>query len=190
MDIERAPLGGADPGADYSGAATLASVRLSRVTLGGYSPAQVEDLRRRALNTIAYLEAQVEALQVQLQGMRAALEAGFGPVELARGLVFLAKALRDSFGEGQDLERAWAAEELAVIVSGPPEASDEHARVFPSRLAELVGPPPAGRKLVAGQFVAATSSVPPEVAMPAQRPRSCDLPREGQEEGSEEKCAF
>ena len=133
---ESVPLGGTDPGADYSGAATLASVRLSRVAIGGYDQGEVEDLRKRALNTIAYLEAQVEALQVQLQSLRSVLEAS-GPEALGKGLVSLAKALRASFTPAQELELAWAAQELATIVSAPAEISDEHARTFPTQLAQL-----------------------------------------------------
>ena len=142
-DVERVPLGGTDPGADYSGAATLASARLSRVALGGYSPDDVEDLRRRSLNTIAYLEAQVEALQVQAQSLRALLDAS-GPEALGRGLVHLAKKVRSSL-DGQGLALAWAGAELAAIVSAPEDVSEERARAFPARLAELVnGPRPAG----------------------------------------------
>jgi hypothetical protein len=130
------PLGGTDPGADYSGAATLASVRLSRVAIGGYDQGEVEGLRKRALNTIAYLEAQVEALQVQLQSLRSVLETS-GPEALGKGLVVLAKSLRASFGPDQGLELAWAAQELATIVSAPAEVSDEHASTFPAQLAQL-----------------------------------------------------
>lgn len=133
---ESVPLGGTDPGADYSGAATLASVRLSRVAIGGYDQGEVEDLRKRALNTIAYLEAQVEALQVQLQSLRSVLEAS-GPEALGKGLVSLAKALRSSFSPTQELELAWAAQELATIISAPAEISDEHASSFPTQLAQL-----------------------------------------------------
>lgn len=133
---ESVPLGGTDPGADYSGAATLASVRLSRVAIGGYDQGEVEVLRKRALNTIAYLEAQVEALQVQLQSLRSVLEAS-GPEALGKGLVSLAKALRSSFDPTQELELAWAAQELGIIISGPVELSEEHARAFPAQLAQL-----------------------------------------------------
>jgi hypothetical protein len=135
---EHVPLGGTDPGADYAGAATLASVRISRVALGGYAQDEVEALRRRALNTIAYLEAQVEALQVQLQAMRSVLEAS-GPDALGKMLVALAQALRSSFGEGHELELAWAVEELGTIILAPEDVAEEHARAFPDRLAGLVG---------------------------------------------------
>src|SRR5579875_2480963 len=131
---ESIPLGGTDPGADYSGAATLASVRLSKVTIGGYDPGEVEALRKRALNTIAYLEAQVEALQVQLQSMRSLLDAS-GPEALAKGLVLLAKALRARFDD----------QEVATIITAPAAVSEQHAQVFPTRLAEFaLGTAPAG----------------------------------------------
>ena len=133
---ESVPLSGTDPGADYSGAATLASVRISRVAIGGYDQGAVEDLRKRALNTIAYLEAQVEALQVQLQSLRSLLEAS-GPEALGKGLVSLAKVLRASFSPAQELELAWAAQELATIISAPAEVSEEHASTFPAQLAQL-----------------------------------------------------
>jgi hypothetical protein len=140
---ESIPLGGTDPGADYSGAATLASVRLSKVTIGGYDPGEVEALRKRALNTIAYLEAQVEALQVQLQSMRSLLDAS-GPEALAKGLVLLAKALRARFDD-QEAALAWAAQEVATIITAPAAVSEQHAQVFPTRLAEFaLGTAPAG----------------------------------------------
>lgn len=149
---ERVPLGGTDPGADYSGAATLASVSLPRATVGGYTVSGVEDFRRRALNTIAYLEAQVEALQVQNQSLRSVLEAGFGPSGLGRALAYLAKALNQGFGQGQERGRTWAAQQLAAIISAPTEVeADEAARAFPAQLAKLLGPGQA--RVAASQFV-------------------------------------
>lgn len=139
MTAERAPLGGSDAGADYVGAVALASIKLERAAIGGCDMAQVEDLRRRALNTIAYLESQVEDLRVQLSSVQSVLEASLGPANLGRGVVFLARALRGSFGDGQIVERCWAAEEIGLIVAGDESSSSEHAASFPAKLAEVLG---------------------------------------------------
>jgi hypothetical protein len=142
MTAERVPLGGSDAGADYVGAVALASIKLERAAIGGYDMAQVEDLRRRALNTIAYLESQVEDLRVQLSSLQSALESGLGPANLGRGMAFLARALRGSFDDGQVVERYWAAEEIGLIVAGDEKSSLEHAAAFPAKLAEVVGDRP------------------------------------------------
>jgi len=149
--LEDVPAGGTDPGADYVGAATLASLRLPRVALGGYAAEQVDDFRKRAINSVAYLEAKVEGLRAQLQAIRATLDSGLGPDELARGLAFLARAVRTAFDDMSSPELSWIAEELAYIIRGPEEESREHAANFPKLLLGLIDS--RQPKVLAGQFV-------------------------------------
>jgi hypothetical protein len=135
-------VGGADPGADYVGAASLAAQPLRRGR--GYRRQDVEELRRRASNSVAHLEAEVEALRVQVGGLRRRLGTELGPEALARGAAWLARELRELFA-GRDAERAWVGEELQTIVTASSDVlAHELVEAFPTRVAELVrgdGPP-------------------------------------------------
>ena len=132
---EQPVVGGTDPGADVLGVASLAVVKFEPGR--GYRRGQVDEWRKRALNTVAHLEAEVEALRVQVGDMRRRLDADVGVAGLARGLAFLASELRQLLAD-QDAERTWAGQELAAIVSA---ASDdlacELAESFPGRVDEL-----------------------------------------------------
>jgi uncharacterized membrane protein YebE (DUF533 family) len=120
-------VGGTDPGADALGVASLAAVGFDAGR--GYKREQVDEWRRRALNTVAHLEAQVEALRVQVSDLRRRLEADVGAAGLIRGLAFLACELRHSTPD--EGERAWVAQELtAVILAGSKEAAAERAAAF------------------------------------------------------------
>lgn len=134
MQQERVPLGGTDPGADFSGAATLASVVFPKA-IGGYSTDHVKTWRRRALNTIAYLESQVEALQVQLRSTQSAIEDS-GPEAIGHGLVIMVKAMRSKMTD--ERWREWAAATVASLMTAASEAEvDDMARSFISELSAL-----------------------------------------------------
>lgn len=128
-------VGGTDPGADVLGVASLAVAKFEPGR--GYRRDQVDEWRRRALNTVAHLEAEIEALRVQVGDMRRRLDADVDVTGLARGLAFMASELRQVLAD-QDAERTWAGQELAAIVSA---ASDdlacELAESFPARVDEL-----------------------------------------------------
>ena len=128
-------VGGADPGADFLGAASLAAMALRPGR--GYRRDDVEEMRRRASNTVAHLEAEVETLRVQVGAMRSRLEADLGPGALARGAAWLARELRELFAD-REAERTWAGQELATIVSAASDdLSAELAEAFPGRVADL-----------------------------------------------------
>jgi len=135
------PLGGADPGADVMGAASLASIVLAPGR--GYDRGQVDELRRQAVNTVSYLQAQTEIYKARLAELQARLDLRLSAEELARGLVVLAKELRRQLGDNAQIaERNWAGTELAAIISASSDdLASSLAEKFPSRIAKLAHAP-------------------------------------------------
>ncbi|GEM_PF-2579064 len=129
-------IGGTDPGADAEGAATLAAFMFAPGR--GYRRDEVDDWRRRALNTVTHLEAEREALLLQVGDLRRRLDAELGPTGLSRGLAWLALEVRGMLA-GRPAERAWAGQELAAIVSAEAdELAAELAAAFPERMETLM----------------------------------------------------
>lgn len=136
---EAAPFGAA-PGDDSATAAELAA--LSFVGGRGYECASVDSFRRKALNTVEFLELQVAQLKNELETLRQKVSVQLSPEAVSRGLASLALEMRDLIGERDPAVRQWFASELSAIVgANDRELSHECAVRLPALFAEAFNGP-------------------------------------------------